>query len=107
MDVATDEEQFWARVTGPRECAPQWFSFARAINAVILFGNSFGDLIKPNTSINLCSSWVSVPSSRDYLVVRVEDINGIMRKRGNCIVPPWRVVDDIYWHIPDKIFEDC
>ncbi|KAL4887676.1 hypothetical protein BJY04DRAFT_225564 [Aspergillus karnatakaensis] len=89
MDMAGNEEPFWACATSIQEPTPQWVQFAQVINAVTLFGNGF------------------VPCFKDYLAVRVEDLHAIMRKRGNWSVAPPRVVDDLYWHTPDIIFEDC
>jgi len=72
-----------------------------------LFGRGFGELIKPADTNRLCPSWVEVPKGKDCLAVCVSDIKEILKKKGSVKTNPWRLVDDIYWHQPDKIFEAC
>ncbi|KAJ0417237.1 hypothetical protein BJY00DRAFT_316023 [Aspergillus carlsbadensis] len=107
MDLAGDTDHFSARMIEPPGKSPRWFGFTQSINAPILFGRGFGDLLMPRCNVNICSSWTTAPSGKDYLAVRVEDIAAIMRKKGNNLGSPWRIVDSIYWHMPDKIFERC
>jgi hypothetical protein len=107
MDVATDEDPFWPRVITLRSTGKGWVDFTKAIHAITLFGNGFGELIKPADTNGLCSSWFEVPKEKDCLAVCVADIKEILRKKGSVKQNPWRLVDDIYWHKPDKIFEAC
>lgn len=107
MDLATDEDHFNARTMSAFDGPPRWHRLTRAINAITLFGAGFGDLLKPKGMVPVCSSWTTVPSGKDYLAARVEDIQRIMRKKGNSSGSPWRVIDHVYWHTPDKLFENC
>ncbi|KAL4795475.1 hypothetical protein BDV19DRAFT_398686 [Aspergillus venezuelensis] len=107
MDLAADEDDFNARTLSAFEGLPRWHRLTGALNAITLFGKGFGDLLKPKEMVSVCSSWTTVPSGKDYLAARVEDIMTIIRKKGNNLALPWRVIEDVYWHIPDKLFENC
>ncbi|ORY63370.1 uncharacterized protein BCR38DRAFT_410303 [Pseudomassariella vexata] len=48
MDVATDENPFWPRMTTIQASGRCWVDFTRATHAVTLFGTGFGDLIRPS-----------------------------------------------------------
>jgi nucleoside phosphorylase len=107
MDVATEEDQFWPRVIPLPSTDTGWINFTRAIHAITLFGHGFGELIKPTDTSGLCPSWIKVPREKDYLTVGVSHIMEILKKRGNKINRPWKVVEGIFWHNPDKIFDIC
>ena len=111
MDVATDEDPIWPRITTLQATGTGWVDFARAIHAVTLFGWGFGDLFRPDTqatsACKLCQHNSDVPKGHDYLAVCVPELRDILQKRGSTASNPWRLVDDIYWHNPDKTFEPC
>lgn len=107
MDLAADEDHFNARTMSAFDGLPRWHRLTGSINAIHLFGRGFGDLLKPKEMMPVCSSWTTVPSGKDYLAARAEDIQTIIRKKGNSLGSPWRVIDDVYWHMPDKLFENC
>lgn len=111
MDVATDEDPIWPRVTSLRATGRGWVDFTRAIHAVTLFASGLGDLIRPTTQSNdgcrRCLLDSRVPKGKDFLAVCVPEIQEILQKRGSKGSVPWRLVDDIYWHVPDKTFEAC
>ncbi len=111
MDVATDEDPIWPHATTLRATGRGWVDFTRAIHAVTLFGSGFGELFRPReTSTAACAGCqldVEVPKGQDYLAVCAPDLQDIIQRRGSKNVMPWRLVDDIYWHTPDKTFEAC
>lgn len=111
MDVATDEDPIWPRITTLKTTGRGWVDFSRAIHAITLFGSGFGDLFRPasgaGSGCKLCQYGSEMPKGQDYLAVCVPEIRDILQKRGNTASNPWRLVDDIYWHIPDKMFDPC
>ncbi|ETS73860.1 hypothetical protein PFICI_14806 [Pestalotiopsis fici W106-1] len=112
MDVATDEDPFWPRMTTLRATGRGWVDFTRAIHAITLFGTGFGELVQPiqsegTKSCEECQWSVAVPKGQDVLAVCVSELQEILQKRGSTKTSPWRLVDDIYWHTPDKTFEAC
>lgn len=107
MDIATEEDHFWARMTHVQARGTGWTYFTRAIHAVTLFGSGFGELITPCDTASVCSSWTGVPKGQEYLAVCVSMVKEILRKKGNTRELPWRIVRDLYWYVPDKAFEQC
>lgn len=110
MDVATDEDPLWPRVTTINSRGRGWIDFIRALHAITLFGTGFGELVRPSQGLDTCFSCltnIGVPKGEDYLAVCTSDLQEIMEKRGSRKTSPWRLVNEIYWHTPDKAFERC
>lgn len=107
FDVATGEDPFWPRMITLEATGKGWVDFTRTIHAVTLFGKGFGELFKPVESDKLCPSWREFPKSQDHLAVCVSHMHEIITKQGSTKSNPWRIVDNIYWHQPDKIFGPC
>ncbi|KAI1738019.1 hypothetical protein F4680DRAFT_426828 [Xylaria scruposa] len=111
MDIAADEDPIRPRMIDLRSSGRGWVDFTRALHAITLFGRGFGELIQPFTSKvstqNLCNSCVGVAKGQDHLAVSVCDLQDILQKRGSTSTTPWRLIDNIYWHSPDKSFEPC
>ncbi|KAL2212465.1 hypothetical protein CC79DRAFT_1393692 [Sarocladium strictum] len=112
MDIATDEDPLWPRTTSLQPQGRGWVDFTRAIHAITLFGTGFGELIQPtlatdDTSCRKCSFNVSVPRMSDYLTVCISDMREILQKQGSHTTNSWRLVDDIYWHMPEPPFDPC
>lgn len=110
MDVATDEDPLWPRVTTINARGRGWMDFTRALHAITLFGTGFGELLRPTQALDncfVCLTNVGVPKGEDYLAVCTSDLQELIEKRGSRNTSPWRLVDEIYWHTPDKAFEQC
>jgi hypothetical protein len=93
-----------------KEVCPQettWLNLTRKVDATVLFGNDFGDLIKPESTDGLCPSWVTVPSGKNYLAVRVSDLTRVLKEKGNQTKKPWRLIDNVCWYNPGKLFVKC
>jgi len=106
MDIAEDRDPLYSHVHTLHDFGKGWVDFVRAIHAITLFGNGFGELIQPADPRGICSPWIEVPKSRDYLAVCVSTMKELLRRGDNKEVP-WRIVDEIYWHTPGQTFEDC
>ncbi|KAL4906231.1 nucleoside phosphorylase domain-containing protein [Aspergillus multicolor] len=107
MDVATGDDVFLARSVEIQPGCMGWVDFARSINAPVLFGDGFGQVIQPVIAEHACSAWTNVPKGLDCLTSCVNDIMTIIRKKGSLRCDPWRVTSDIVWHKPDKAFGPC
>lgn len=108
MEVATGADPTTLRTTELQSTSRTWVDFTRAIHAVTLFGNGFGELIGPaRDGSSPCSFWKRIPKEQDYLAVCVNDLRAIVRKWGSLRKSPIRVVGDIYWHSPGKLFDAC
>lgn len=106
MDIVEDRDPLYPYVHSLHDFGNGWVDFVRAIHATTLFGNGFGELIKPIDPVRPCPSWMEVPKRKDYLAVSVSTMTELLQ-RGNKNVVPWRIVDEIYWHTPGKTFEAC
>lgn len=107
MDIAEDRDPLHPHVHSLHDIGKGWIDLVRAIHATTLFGNGFGELIKPTVSKELCPSWMEVPKGKNYLAVSVPIMEELLRRRGDKKEIPWRVVDEIFWHTPSKTFEAC
>lgn len=107
MDLATDEDPFWPRIHTLTTNSSGWVDLIRALHAVTLFGEGFGDLLRPVDGVAVCTPWTQVPEGRDYLTASSWDLKEILAKRGDNRKHPWRLIDDIYWLCPGKAFEPC
>lgn len=112
MDVAT------RRAVTPRAvylrafdgAGKSWVDFVRAIRAVTLFGENFGDLIQPHSGSSgpdMCSRWMMVPKGRDYLVVSGYDLARILRQEGSAASSPIKLAPGIFWTPSDSAFKSC
>jgi hypothetical protein len=107
-DVATRIQDLPSKATALQSRGKAWVDFTRSIGAITLFGRGFGELIRPaQDSNNVCPHWKTLPKHMDYLAVSVSDLEEICKRRGDPDASPMRLVDDIYWHKPDKLVEAC
>jgi len=86
-----------------------WVDFVRAIRAVTLFGEGFGDLImaEMNRTTSVCSHWWNLPKGKDYLAVSGYDLERIIRQEGSASCNPIKLAPDIFWNYSDKALTAC
>ena len=107
MDLATDRDPFYPRVTTLQTIGKGWVDFTRSIHAITLFGRGFGEIIQPADASNSCPRWVKLPVGGYYLAASVSDLLEIMDVYGNRNANPMKLTENLIWHSPDKIFEPC
>jgi hypothetical protein len=86
-----------------------WTQLARDIDAVILFGSGFQDVIRPvpGTMEKGCHKWKTVPKNHDYLTTTVSMLNCLYERSG-CIDSKTKLTSSgLKWHCPAQLFEDC
>lgn len=81
-----------------------WLDFTRSINAVTLFGRSFGEIIKPTLA---CSQWATLPRQKSYLAVSRADLDKIMEADGDEMSAPVRLAHQLSWFIPNALAGEC
>ncbi|KAJ6001660.1 hypothetical protein N7522_006887 [Penicillium canescens] len=101
-EIAESQSSVPRRIAELKVTGKVWIDFVRKIKAVALFGVGFGDIISP--ACTSCGSWSRMPTGEDYLAVRVHDLKTIIKKFG--IRGQNQIVSGIFWHMPDKIFDD-
>jgi len=97
-----------------------WVDFIRALRAVTLFGEGFGNLIaprpeaatttassSPNQISTLCNRWRTVPKDRDYLAASSYDLARILRQEGSATCSPMKLAPGIFWNQSATAFERC
>ncbi|KAK0637398.1 hypothetical protein B0T17DRAFT_108930 [Bombardia bombarda] len=85
-----------------------WVDFTRAIKAVTLFGEGFGDLLAPDTSVaGTCPRWKRLPKNKDYLAVSAYDMARILRQEGSATSKPMKLAPGVFWQKPTVAFEPC
>ena len=85
-----------------------WVDFTRAIRAVTLFGDGFGDLLVPRSpTVGTCDRWGLLPKGKDYLAVSTYDLSRILREEGSATSQPLRLAPGVFWHKPSTLFEAC
>jgi len=94
-----------------------WVDFMRAIRAVTLFGEGFGELIAPWTDkVNqiapsnsgaVCNRWKTLPKNRDCLAASCYDLSRILRQEGSATSNPVMLAPGILWNQSTTAFERC
>ena len=78
-------------------------------NVMVLFGQNFGDVIKPAPGISICRNWDPVPSGKMYLTATIGCLQQLSWKRGGhrTHFNP-RLANQTYWnHRTENLFADC
>ena len=99
-DLATDNDPFTPRVATLDAYGKGWVDFTRKISAITLFGQGFGEIIKPTAGNSMCSHWTTLPKTKYYLAASLQDLRDIAEFYGNPNTVPMRLCDDMIWHNP-------
>jgi hypothetical protein len=97
-----------------------WVDLTRAIRAVTLFGEGFGDLITPHSApagsspgangrqiSTVCHRWKKLPKNKDYLAASSYDLARILRQEGSAACSPIKLAPGIFWNQSFSAFESC
>ncbi|KAH8803410.1 hypothetical protein F5884DRAFT_683898 [Xylogone sp. PMI_703] len=106
-DLARIRDPIYPRMVRLQAIGKGWVDFTRAINAVTLFGNGFGEIFRPADTNNLCAHWTNLPKERYYLAACVSDLKNIIVTDGIGKANPITRDKKIIWHDPDEAFEPC
>jgi len=107
-DLVTDGDPFFPKVSTLQTIGKGWVDFTRAIHAVCLFGQGFGEMIQPRQSmVTVCSRWSRLPVKRYYLAACVSDIKEIIDNDGDAAINPMRICDTVLWHMKQTTFQAC
>jgi len=98
------------RLSAYNGAGKSWVDFIRAVKAVTLFGEGFGELLAPcrgTADSSVCPGWETLPKGGDYLAVSAYDISRILREEGSTGSNPLKLAPGILWHQPSTIFDPC
>ena len=51
-----------------------WMDLLRSIKALTLFGQGYGDLVRPKDSSSVCAHWKTVPMQKDYMCASISTL---------------------------------
>jgi hypothetical protein len=103
QDVVEREHSIDPVVAELDDSAADWLRLIRHIDAVVLFGNGFGELMRPIGEH--CTNWTSVPQNKYCLAVPVPQLRRIARKHGRPDETPIKLAANVYWPIVEHPFE--
>ena len=76
----------------------------------MLFGQNFGDVIKPAEGVIVCPQWNPVPTGKGHLTAAIRSLQYLSWKKDgpeNSLTSS-KLMDKAYWHLPSNIlFVDC
>ncbi|KAK4444608.1 hypothetical protein QBC34DRAFT_487752 [Podospora aff. communis PSN243] len=108
--IAAGTDPLWPKVAFLRDIGLGWVDLARGIRAITLFGVGFGNVVQPEGQTKF-ARWSALPTGKDLLATTTPVIQDIMhsvyRNPSNNGDRFWELFPDIYWHSPDKVFEEC
>ncbi|KAK5213936.1 hypothetical protein LTR41_000128 [Exophiala xenobiotica] len=84
-----------------------WFNFVREIQAIVLFGHGFGEILRPSAKSKIsCPHWTRLPHDTYYLAAAVADLHTIMKYEGSPNADPPRLTRTIAWHQGKRSWKD-
>lgn len=109
MDLVDDRSPFRLKETYIEKSSGGWTDLARDIDAVVLFGSGFEDIIKPNeeSMAGLCHVWKSVPKGKDYLTASVPMMNQLYEQAGSKLTRKHLTSTHLRWHHGGQLWERC
>jgi hypothetical protein len=87
-----------------------WIDLISSIGVTTIFGNGFGDLIRPEDPNSACCHWKTVPTGMDYMASSVSTIKLLHEKRIRRSEPELgigEVTSKILWKSPCQPFKSC
>ena len=85
-----------------------WINLVDDTDTIVLFGNGFGEVIKPVCgSLDLCSAWKVLPKGRDYLAVGCPMLETLYNEAGSRKTRSFLTSQHLQWHRGSTLFERC
>jgi hypothetical protein len=87
-----------------------WIDLFPSIGVTTIFGNGFGDLVRPDDPAQVCVDWKSVPVGQDYMTATVSTLKMIHEKRLRRLTPvlgSGELTSNILWTSPCHPFKSC
>ena len=85
-----------------------WVDLVDDTDTIVLFGNGFGEVIKPVCcSVDICSAWKVLPKGRDYLAVGCPMMETLYNEAGSRKTRSYLTSQHLQWHRGSALFERC
>ncbi|KLO92474.1 Uncharacterized protein LW93_12048 [Fusarium fujikuroi] len=107
-DAVQNFKTFYPRTTTLEKGGKEWVDFIRGIKAVILFGEDFGEIIKPSRlGHETCKEWATLPKGQYYIATCVSDLQTVFKEHGKYVDGHLRLGDGLIWHSITPGSEAC
>ncbi|CAG7562789.1 unnamed protein product [Fusarium equiseti] len=83
MDVVKSASRMSPKSVELQSTCGRWDKYARDIQAVVLFGANFGDILTPASPNSMCPGFTSVPRDQCYLAIRVNTLEHLFTLQGS------------------------
>lgn len=110
LDVIKPPGPIGTRITHFESWGDGWIDLIPSIGVTTIFGNGFGDLIRPEDPNSACGHWRSVPTGMDYMASSVSTIKMLHEKRLQRSEPGLGIgemTSKILWRSPCQPFDPC
>jgi hypothetical protein len=84
-----------------------WPVLAHDIEALILFGANFGDILQPKCTANLCANFHCLPRGNDFLAVEVRTLLTLYDRAGSSVDKEKLTITGVQWRRSQHLFESC
>jgi len=84
-----------------------WQNLIHDVNAIVLFAQGFGELIRPISSPGLCPRWRSLPKGKDYMASGVPLLKRLCEEAGSSSPYLHLTPTKLQWHNKLLLFENC
>ncbi|KAI0913903.1 hypothetical protein F4823DRAFT_639703 [Ustulina deusta] len=83
MEVVRNCRRMSPKTIELRKTCGRWNVYAKDIQALVLFGANFGDILKPESAGTICSTFSSLPRNECYLAVRADVLEDLFDQQGS------------------------
>jgi hypothetical protein len=83
MEVVKNSRRMLPKTIDLRKTCGGWNDYAKDIQALVLFGANFGEILKPASAGTICSNFPFLPSNECYLAVRVDVLENLFEQQGS------------------------
>lgn len=82
-----------------------WVDYIRSIGAMVIFGNDFGELIRPRSADGLCPGWRMVPTGSELMCCTIGTLKAL--QKGENHLGPGELTSGIVWSSRRQLFAPC
>ena len=89
-------------------CSEGWITLADEF--LVLFGQNFGEIIRPAPDTKICATWNPLPPNKQYLTATIKSLQdwscakwGSPSNGSDCL----KIRDKAYWQPEASLFADC
>ncbi|KAK4444214.1 hypothetical protein QBC34DRAFT_360606 [Podospora aff. communis PSN243] len=106
--IVQDRSPLLLKQVKVKRTAGGWTDLVRDKDALVLFGNGFGELVRPVNADTICPGWGNLPTGKDYLAVLPSLLLDFYETSGSSAVDPALTFSKLRWEKGDALlFGQC